>query len=440
MLLPSFPVMADTGNLTVDRSIIPNTIFLAGSGYYPDTSTVTLSVTGYGGSITQTLPIDVVFSIDCSGSMSTNDPSGLRKTASKQFVDQLDSSRDTAGVVCWDTTIRSEYGLTNDFTLLKSKIDLVGNFGNTNLTLGLDAAVNMLDTTGQDGSVKAIIFLTDGQQTTGTYSIYYVQQAASKGYSIYSIGLGSSVNTALLQQMASTTGGHYYSSPTNQNLQAIFNDILTTIVLNTSPTMVNVTETTMSYIVDVADFSVTPDSVTEVDGHTVITWLNVAQYVGNYDNRLAADETFVVTYTLKCSQYGVNLPVSVDGQSYVDYLNVEGNSVSTLLPQGYITVYQPILINIEPESVNLKSKGLLTVFVYSTDTFDATSIDLNTVTFEGAHPVWSNVNGQGTLMLKFLREDLTWTAGATFGTLTAYTTYGQPVFGSDNVVVFYGCA
>ena len=115
---------------------------------------------------------------------------------------------------------------------------------------------------------------------------------------------------------------------------------------------------------------------------------------------------------------------------------MEGDAVSTPTPQGYISVYQPISINIEPESVNLKSNGLLTVFVYSINDFDATTIDLSTVSFEGAQPVWSNVNGQRTLILKFERQDLTWTAGTTFGTLTAYTTYGQPVVGSDNVRVF----
>ena len=436
MLLPTFPVLADSGSLAVDRMLSPNTIFLAGSGYTPETSTVTLSVGGYGGSITHTLPIDVVFSIDSSGSMYSTDPGNLRITAANNFVDKLDPSRDTAGVVSCDTEKLLQYGLTNDFASLHTQINSIGYNGNTNLTLGLQAAVDMLDTTGQADSVKVIIFLTDGQQTVGTYNNYYAEQAASKGYKIYSIGLSSNAYAPPLMQMALTTGGQYFSSPTSQNLQTIFDEILTTVVLNTSPSMVNITETTMSYIVEESDFSITPDSVTEVDGQTVITWLNVARYIGNYDNQLAADEIFVVSYTIKCSQYGVNLPVAVDGQSIVDYLNEEGDVVSTLIPQAYITVYQPIWINIEPESVNLKSKGLLTVFVYSTDGFDATTIDLNTVSFEGAQPVWSNVNGQGTLMLKFERQDLTWTAGTTYGTFTALIINGQPVVGSDDVRVF----
>ena len=97
LILPSFPAAADSGSLTITRTVSPGTIYLAGSGYSPDTSTVTLSVTGYGGTVTQTLPINIVFAIDSSGSMQTNDPSGLRKTAAKSFVDKLDSTRDMAG-------------------------------------------------------------------------------------------------------------------------------------------------------------------------------------------------------------------------------------------------------------------------------------------------------------------------------------------------------
>lgn len=437
MLIP-FPVLADSGSLTVEGMVSPDTIFLANSGYTPDTSTVTISVAGYGGTFTETLPIDVVFAIDSSGSMDWNDPTNQRLVAAKSFVDQLDPTRDKAGVVSWDTSINFQYGLTSDFNMLKHRIDDVDAIGSTDLNIGLRGSILMLDNTGQEGSVKVIIFLTDGDgaYTPSTYPSSYTVQAANKGYKIYSIGLGPDIVEGNLEDMATKTGGQYFSSPSSDNLQTIFDEILTTIIHNTSPSQVNVTETTMDYIVDEADFSITPDTIVEIDGHTVLTWLNVAQHVGNNDDKLAADETFTVTYTIKSSQYGNNLPVAVDEQSFVDYLDIEGLSQSALIPQRYITIYQPIWINIEPESVNLKSKGLLTVFVYSNDGFDATTIDLTTVSFEGAQPVWSNVNGQGTLMLKFERQDLTWTAGATFGTLTAYTTYGQPVVGSDNVRVF----
>lgn len=438
MLLPSFPTAADSGSLTVGRAVSPDLIYLAGSGYAPETSTVTLSVAGYGGTITQTLPIDVVFSIDSSGSMGTNDPTNERLKSAISLVNKLDPLRDTAGVVSWDYYLKFQYGLTNDFKTLNDTIASITPSDSTNLNVGLQYAVQMLDDSGQSDSVKVIIFLTDGvgQYTYSTNPSSYTAQAANKGYKIFSIGLGSIFDEDPLTDMASATGGQYYFSPDANELQSIFDSILTTIVLHTSPSQVNIIEKTENYIVDETDFTITPDSIIEDSGYTIITWLNVAQYVGNMDDRLAADETFVVSFTIKSVQSGAHLPVAVDGQAVVNYLDVDGNPQSALIPQGYISVYQPILINIEPESVNLKSKGELTVFVYSKNGFDATSIDLSTVSFEGAQPIRWNINGQETLMLKFLRQDLTWTAGTSFGTLTAYTTDGLPVVGSDDVRVF----
>ena len=56
---------------------------------------MTIEVTGDGGTSTTITPMDVVFAIDSSGSMDWNDPSDLRLTAAKAFVDDMVSTRDT---------------------------------------------------------------------------------------------------------------------------------------------------------------------------------------------------------------------------------------------------------------------------------------------------------------------------------------------------------
>ena len=91
----------------------------------PNTATVTLSVNGSSG--TATSSADVVFAIDSSGSMSTSDPTKLRATGAKNFIDQMDSSKDKVGVVNWDNTIRQNQPLTNDFTQAKSVVDQTTN-------------------------------------------------------------------------------------------------------------------------------------------------------------------------------------------------------------------------------------------------------------------------------------------------------------------------
>jgi Ca-activated chloride channel family protein len=155
---------AQTEPPTVSKTVAPTDINIAGTGINEET-TVTLTVTGAGGETGRITPMDVVFALDSSGSMGWNDPSGLRKTASKSFVDKMDSTRDQAGVVSWDYYIDFTQGLTNDFPLAKSRIDAVDSSGGTNLNVGLYAAIGLLDSGKQAKASWVIILQSNGEGT-----------------------------------------------------------------------------------------------------------------------------------------------------------------------------------------------------------------------------------------------------------------------------------
>lgn len=246
-------VSAQIAPPTVSKTATPTDINIAGSGVNEET-TITLAVTGAGGTSTTITPMDVVFALDSSGSMGWNDPSDLRKTAAKDFLDKMDSTRDQAGVVSWDTAVETPptYGLTQDFTTLKNKIGQVDSSGGTSLNAGLNGAIAMLDAnTRTDPSAEVIIFLSNGAGSyTWAASGGPASVAAAKGYVIYSIGLGPSPATAELTDMATATGGKYYPSPSAENLDAIFNAIYLEIIISTIPHNVDVIEVTQSYIVD----------------------------------------------------------------------------------------------------------------------------------------------------------------------------------------------
>ncbi|MEW6603212.1 MAG: post-COAP-1 domain-containing protein [Thermoproteota archaeon] len=337
------PAAAQTPQVQVTKTADPADIFQQGAGS-PDTTEIKLTVTGFGGTLTETVPIDVVFAIDSSGSMIVSDPSNLRLSAAKSFVDKLDSSRDQGGVVSWNSVIDFTFGLTDDFAALKSQIDTVGAFGGTDLNLGLNSAIAILDAnTRAESSTEVIIFLTDGQGIyTPAGSGGPAANAASKGYQIYAIGLGSGVAFGPLNDMAAATGGQVFNAPTAENLDAIFNTILQTIVINTAPTNVNLIETTKDYIAGESSFSIAPDSiVTLPGGETQITWNNVAQHVGDGDNRLLANETFTVTFEASSTVAGNNLEVDELSESSVQYLNPDGSSASVAIPQAFINVQGP---------------------------------------------------------------------------------------------------
>jgi Ca-activated chloride channel family protein len=423
----------------------------------PETTTVTLSVTGFGGTVSTALPMDVVFGIDSSGSMSWNDPSNLRLGAAKAFVDKMDDTRDTGGVVSWDSSIDFTYGLSSDFGTLKNQIDLVDAWGGTNLNVGLNACIAMLDLNPRtDASAEAIVFLSNGagSYTPSGFPGSPADDAAFKGYVIYSIGLGSSPAVAALVDMANATGGAYYDAPTPDNLQAIFDEIFLEVVSSTAPSEVDVVEVTQAYIVAEGSFSIAPDSVVEVAGKTVITWNNVAQYVGDNNNRLSAEEIFEVTFTAGSSLAGEDLPVDVVGEAVVNYLDPAGAAQSVDIPQATITVTDKIFVDIDikpgsdPNSINCQNLNeVIAVAILTTDEFDVSEVDHTTVTFEGATPKDINkktgetrrkeedvdFDGDIDLVFHFHNGETNLTCASTEGTLVGFTYDGTPIEGTDAV-------
>ncbi len=70
----------------------------------------------------------------------------------------------------------------------------------------------------------------------------------------------------------------------------------------------------------------------------MITWLNISQHVGNRDDKLTADETFVVTFTAGASKAGNALPVNSTEESVVTYVDALGNQKRVQVSQVYINV------------------------------------------------------------------------------------------------------
>jgi len=344
MSLAATPIGAQDETLapSVTKEVSPDMIWF---GSTTTKATVTIEVTGNGGTDTTITPIDVVFAIDSSGSMSWNDPSNDRLTAVNGFIDNLDDTRDQGGVVSWDTDVDFSEGLMTDFDDtdgLKYYVNQVDSSGGTNLNVGLAEAVAMLDANTRVGdSIEIIIFLTDGE---GTYTYYGgggpVDDAVDAGYIIYSIGLGSPASGPL-EDMADNTGGVYYDSADASNLQDIYDTIFEEIVTSTVPHFVDVYEVLQDYLVlCTGTFNINPDSITyNLDGTTTIEWDNVAQYVGDYDDALNADETVTLTFMVKATKAGYQLPVQVLPDAHLTYDDSDGNYVGSVpIPQDYIDV------------------------------------------------------------------------------------------------------
>lgn len=92
----------------------------------------------------------------------------------------------------------------------------------------------------------------------------------------------------------------------------------------------------------------------------------------------------------------------------------------------------------DPNSINLKSKGVVPVAVLTADDFDASTVDPSTVEFAGASPVrWTmeDVDGDGDLdlIIHFKTQELGLTEDSTESTLTGETYDGELLWGTDTV-------
>lgn len=165
--------------------------------------------------------LDLALSIDSSGSMAWNDPQGLRKTAAKNFVDAL-LPEDRAAVIDFDSSARVLQNLTTNKDAVKSAIDRIDDWGGTSISAGVSAANSVLANNRDADRGRVMILLTDGD---GSWNNFYLTQAKQNLITIYTIGLGSQVNSALLGRIAAETGGKYHQVDNASDLPEVFRRI-----------------------------------------------------------------------------------------------------------------------------------------------------------------------------------------------------------------------
>jgi len=310
----------------------------------PDSAQVTLSITAAGDPVVGRLPVDIVFALDCSGSMSSNDPSYIRRNASKNLVDELNLTQDQAGVVNWDDYIHQRLDLTNNATKIKQEIDknVYDWYGMTNITRALFESISVLDGDTRPGIARAIIFLTDGYPTVTNGYIYSTQPgspvtlAKSRGYVIYAIGLGS-VNPTIMKDMANTTGGQYFKAQNASSLIPIFDQIANTLSTIAGTDVVATAELADDIIYVTGSSSIPPFSI--INNRTLI-W-NVGT--------LSINDTWSVTFDIKASVCGY-LPVTVFGLSNVTYTRY--NLTQDVLP------FPPLFVRVIGDPKDLKADAI----------------------------------------------------------------------------------
>lgn len=195
--------------------------------------------------------VDIVLTIDVSGSMLAQDFTPNRLEAAKAVAANFIESRptDRIGIVIFSGESFTVCPLTTDAGILKSQLYNI-NSGlledGTAIGSGLATSVDRLRSA--TSKSKVVILLTDGENNGGQIPPLTAKEIAkSIGVKVYTIGVGTegyapvpiqtmggevitqkekvNIDEKLLQQIATETGGKYFRAKDNESLKNIYSEI-----------------------------------------------------------------------------------------------------------------------------------------------------------------------------------------------------------------------
>ncbi|HEY1033041.1 MAG TPA: VWA domain-containing protein [Flavipsychrobacter sp.] len=208
----------------------------------PQSSNVTENIDSEG--------VDIVLSVDVSGSMLAEDLKPNRIEAAKKvamnFVDQRPTDR--LGLVIFSGESFTQCPITIDHNVLKEQISQVKSgvlVDGTAIGMGLATGVDRLRYA--KGKSRILILLTDGVNNTGLIDpMTALEIAKSYKVRVYTIGVGTEgqapfpvqtpfgiqkqmvpvqIDEPLLRKIATETGGKYFRAVNNRSLDAIYKEI-----------------------------------------------------------------------------------------------------------------------------------------------------------------------------------------------------------------------
>lgn len=178
----------------------------------------------------------IVFLLDASNSMNSNDRERLAKDSIAQLIYSLPSNY-YVGFAAYNTSVVSSIGMQdgNDREPVMEEVDAVAYTGYTNAGAGLTTAMELLDTV--DASEKTVVILSDGEiimnsnaATTESSTQFQaaVEAAQTAGVRIHVIGLGADMadDDNTIFSASTQTKGVNYHAPQSTDIQSVIDSIL----------------------------------------------------------------------------------------------------------------------------------------------------------------------------------------------------------------------
>lgn len=178
-------------------------------------------------------PSNLVFLIDVSGSMQSDNKLGLLKTSLKMLTKKL-RKEDTLSIVVYAgaSGVVLEPVAGNQSAKINFAIDALTAGGSTNGGAGIRLAYAMAKQSFVKGGINRVILATDGDFNVGTVNfealINLVENERKSGISLTTLGFGAgNYNDKLMEQIADKGNGNYHYIDTLNEAQKVLVDEMT---------------------------------------------------------------------------------------------------------------------------------------------------------------------------------------------------------------------
>jgi uncharacterized protein YegL len=180
-------------------------------------------------------PIDIVVVLDRSGSMQGQKLDLCKKTI-RFLVEELSAS-DRLGLITYDTSVRTEFGLRKMTESGKEETEQIlkklHSGDCTNLSGGLVAGIQEVQKPTESGApnpVRSVLILTDGLANRGITRtpeiVKLVEGTLEPNVSIFTFGYGSDHNAEMLRSISEVGNGVYYFVQNVDGVKLAFADCL----------------------------------------------------------------------------------------------------------------------------------------------------------------------------------------------------------------------
>jgi len=177
-------------------------------------------------------PVHLVYLVDTSGSMQSDDKIGLIKKSLRMLTNTLRQG-DTVALCTYAGSVREFLSPTGvgDKGRILSAIDDLSAGGSTAMASGIDIAYRMAERTRVPGHVNRVIVLSDGDANVGATSheqiLDMISRYKDQGITLSTVGFGDgNYKDTMMEQLADKGNGNYTYIDSEKQARRVFVDQL----------------------------------------------------------------------------------------------------------------------------------------------------------------------------------------------------------------------